>query len=67
MAIDFLGETILEGDEVVYCELNYRNLICGIVKRITHKMVVIEYKGGKVKQFHSQVVVNKNKRKVLTL
>lgn len=67
MAIDFLGETILEGDEVIYCRLNYRNLISGVVKRITHKMVVIEYKNDEVKQFHSQVIVNKNKRKLLTL
>lgn len=63
MPLDFLGETILEGDEVIYCQLNYRNLTKGIVKRITHKMLVIECGTSEIKQFHSQVIVNKGKRK----
>ena len=62
MPKDFLKNDIFVGDEVVFMELNYRNLLKGTVVRITPQMVVIEYydsgfsKMNKVKQVFNQVV-----------
>ena len=61
MPKDFLNNDIFVGDEVVFMELNYRNLMKGTVKRITPKMVVIEYNNydnrkTESKQLFNQVV-----------
>ena len=59
MAFDFNGLEISVGDEVIFCELGYRNLTKGKIKKITPKTVIIDWHNKEVKQFHSQVIVNK--------
>jgi len=61
MAKDFLGNDINVGDEVVFVELGYRNLLRGQIIRISHKTCIISHKmtnTGRTesKQLHNQVV-----------
>jgi len=58
---DFLGNLIGVGDEVVFVQLGYRNLVRGTITKITPKTLTISHDktnvGGKqTKQFHDQVV-----------
>lgn len=58
---DFLGQELNIGDEVVFIQLGYRNLLRGKIKKITEKTVLIEHKktntySTETKQFPSQVV-----------
>lgn len=41
--LDFLGNELNIGDEVVFCEPSYRNLIRGSIVRVTDKLVIVEY------------------------
>jgi hypothetical protein len=61
MAKDFLGNEIKVGDEVVFVQKNYRNLLNGKIIKITDKMCVIGHDrtnvgGTETRQFHDQVV-----------
>ena len=61
MAKDYLKNEIGIGDEVIFCELNYRELTEGIVIKITPQKVRIKYTNtfGNEKeclQFHNQVI-----------
>lgn len=61
MATDFLGNELEVGDEVVFVQLGYRNLLKGTIAKITPKMVFITHEETNVcstetKQAHSQVV-----------
>ena len=60
-ARDFLGNELNIDDQVVFVQLGYRNLLKGVIKRITPKMVIIEHGrtnvgGRETKQYHEQVV-----------
>lgn len=60
-AKDFLGRDLSIGDSVVFCQLKYRNMMKGIIKRITAKMVIIEHTktnsySTESKQYHNQVI-----------
>ena len=62
MAEDFVGNKLSVGDEVIYMQLGYRNLVKGVIVKLTDKMCFI--KQGKrnigsekeIKQFHDQVI-----------
>lgn len=57
---DFLGRDLAVGDEVVFIQLGYRNLLRGRIIKITAKTVLIEHAPAaystQTKQFHDQVV-----------
>ncbi len=62
MAKDFFGNDIVEGSTVAFMQKGYRNLVTGVVKKITAKTVLIEHErfnvgGTETKQFHDQVIV----------
>lgn len=64
-AKDFLGQNIALGDVVVFIQLGYRNLLTGVVTKITDKTLMIAHEktntcSKETKQFHNQVVVIKN-------
>jgi len=61
MAKDFLGQELQVGDEIVFVQLGYRNLLKGKIASITPKTLMIEHDKTNVcststKQFHDQVV-----------
>lgn len=60
MAKDFVGEELVIGDAVVFMEIAYRNLLLGVVERVTDRKVRIAYQVRGVEdmcmQFHNQVV-----------
>lgn len=58
---DFLGNELFVGDEIVFVQLSYRNLLKGIIKEITPKTILISHAetntcGIETKQFPDQVV-----------
>jgi peroxiredoxin len=60
-AYDFLGKEINIGDNVVFVQLSYRNLLKGIITKITPKTLIISHGRTNVcsketKQFHNQVI-----------
>ena len=59
-ATDFLGNELEIGDEVVFTQLGYRNLIKGTIKSISPKTCIISHKAiqnrTESKQFHRQIV-----------
>ena len=59
--LDFLGKELNVGDDVVFVQLSYRNLLKGTIKKITPKTVIISHErtnvgGTETKQFHNQVI-----------
>lgn len=70
-AVDFLGQPLEVGNEVIFMKLNYRSMMKGFIKKITPKMVIIVrnelhwtnkdgediYRDVEYKQFHQQVVL----------
>ncbi len=63
---DFLGQDLEVGDEVVFIQLRYRNLLKGTIIKMTPKTILIAHERTNVgstqtKQFPEQVVrINKN-------
>jgi len=60
-ALDFLGKELNVGDDVVFVQLSYRNLLKGTIKKITPKTLIISHErtnvgGTETKQFHDQVI-----------
>lgn len=58
---DFLGRDLNLGDEVVFVQLNYRNLLKGTIVKTTKQMIFIEHPrtnvgGTLTRQFPEQVV-----------
>jgi hypothetical protein len=41
---DFLGNELKIGDEVVFVQLHYRNLLRGTIKNMTAKTILISHK-----------------------
>jgi len=61
VVLDFLGKELNVGDDVVFVQLSYRNLLKGTIKKITPKTVIISHErtnvgGTETKQFHNQVI-----------
>lgn len=68
-ALDFLGKELVVGDSVVFVQLGYRNLLIGIIVKLTEKMAFIKHEKTNIcstetKQYHNQLVLieslNKN-------
>lgn len=64
MVLDYFGNEIKIGDTVAFMQLGYRQLMNGIVSKITDKNIIIEHEKTNVgktqtKQFHNQVIVKK--------
>ena len=62
MATDFFGNIITVGDEVAFMQIGYRQLLKGIVVKLTDKMVFVSHERTNVgktetKQEHNQVIV----------
>jgi len=63
---DFLGNCLEVGDEVVFVQLGYRNLMKGVVEKIMPKTILIKHQktntcSTETKQFANQVIkINKN-------
>jgi len=62
MAKDFVGNNILIGDEVVFMQLGYRNLMKGVVVKLTDQTCLIQHEetntcSKESRQSHNQVVV----------
>ena len=58
---DFLGNEIEVGDDVVFVQLGYRNLLIGTITSISPKTLIVQHartNTGQVstKQFHAQVI-----------
>ena len=58
---DFLGNELNVGDEVVFMQLKYRNLMKGTIKHMSPKTALIEHKmtntcSTESKQFYKQMV-----------
>lgn len=63
-AKDFVGNDLNVGDTVAFIQIGYRNLLKGIVSRVTSKTVLIVHErtntcSTESKQFHDQVIVIK--------
>lgn len=61
IAKDFIGNTISIGDEVIFMQKGYRNLINGRITKLTDKMCFIEHErtntgGTETRQYHDQVI-----------
>ena len=61
MAKDFLGKKLQIGDEIVFVQLGYRNLLKGRIASMTPKTIMIEHDktntcSTKTKQFPDQVI-----------
>ena len=60
-AFDKLGNELKIGDEVIFMQLNYRNLLIGEIIKITKCTVLIEHeetntRQTQTRQAHSQVI-----------
>jgi phage gp45-like len=58
---DFLGNDLKIGDDVVFVQLGYRNLLKGKIAKITEKTILIHHDktntcSTKTKQFPEQVI-----------
>ena len=58
---DFLGNEFEVGDQVVFMQLSYRNLVKGKVIKETSQMCTIQHEklnvgGTTTRQFHNQVI-----------
>lgn len=61
-ALDFLGQLIQVGSKVVFVQLGYRNLLTGVVIKITPKTLLIKHPKTNIgstesRQCHDQVIV----------
>lgn len=59
--VDFLGRELNVGDEVVFLQIGYRNLLHGTITKITPQKVVIKHEPTNVCstetiQHHQQVI-----------
>lgn len=69
IALDFVGNPIEIGDDVILFQLHYRNFVRGKITKITKHYVFIDVpysfatlsknKIRNIKQYHTQVIVEK--------
>jgi hypothetical protein len=61
--MDFLGNEIKIGDNVVFMQVGYRNLMNGVVKSVSKQKILITHEktnyGNESIQFQNQVIVIK--------
>lgn len=57
-AKDYFGQTLNEGDEIVFMVVGYRDFTKGVIKKVNKMKVTIvtTETGREVQQFHDQVI-----------